>query len=174
MGSSWWWMALLAVVSIVGGLMALANPFAASVAATLLAGWFFAILGVIQIVQAFRVTDWSGFLWALAFGILTLIVGGVLLFDPLAGMVSLTVLVAVLFLVTGIAKTMFAFSLRPVSGWVWVLVSGLVSLLLGVMILANFPWSAQAVLGILLGVELLSNGVLFLFVALGLRKLNAA
>jgi uncharacterized membrane protein HdeD (DUF308 family) len=117
MGSSWWWMALLAVVSIVGG---------------------------------------------------------VLLFDPLAGMVSLTVLVAVLFLVTGIAKTMFAFSLRPVSGWVWVLVSGLVSLLLGVMILANFPWSAQAVLGILLGVELLSNGVLFLFVALGLRKLNAA
>ena len=173
MGSSWWWMALLAVVSIVGGFMALANPFAASVAATLLAGWFFAILGVIQIVQAFRVTDWSGFLWALAFGVLTLIVGGVLLFDPLAGMVSLTVLVAVLFLVTGIAKTMFAFSLRPVSGWGWVLVSGLVSLLLGVMILANFPWSAQAVLGILLGVELLSNGVLFLFVALGLRKLNA-
>lgn len=173
MGSSWWWMALLAVVSIVGGFMALANPFAASVAATLLAGWFFAILGVIQIVQAFRVTDWSGFLWALAFGVLTLIVGGVLLFDPLAGMVSLTVLVAVLFLVTGIAKTMFAFSLRPVSGWVWVLVSGLISLLLGVMILANFPWSAQAVLGILLGVELLSNGVLFLFVALGLRKLNA-
>jgi uncharacterized membrane protein HdeD (DUF308 family) len=173
MGSSWWWMAILAVISIVGGVMALANPFAASVAATLLAGWFFAILGVIQIVQAFRVTDWSGFLWALGFGVLTLIVGGVLLFDPLAGMVSLTVLVAVLFLVTGIAKTMFAFSLRPVSGWIWVLVSGLVSLLLGVMILANFPWSAQAVLGILLGIELLSNGVLFLFVALGLRKLNA-
>lgn len=172
MSSSWWWMAILAVISIVGGVMALANPFAASVAATLLAGWFFAILGVIQIVQAFRVTDWSGFLWALAFGILTLIVGGVLLLDPFAGMVSLTVLVAVLFLVTGIAKTMLAFSLRPVSGWVWVLVSGLVSLLLGVMILANFPWSAQAVLGILLGIELLSNGVLFLFVALGLRKLT--
>jgi uncharacterized membrane protein HdeD (DUF308 family) len=174
LSASWWWMALLAVVSIVGGILAFANPFAASMAATLLAGWFFVILGAIQIIQAFRVTDWSGFLWALAFGILTLVIGGVLLLDPLAGMVSLTVLVAVLFLVTGVAKTMFAFSLRPVSGWVWVLVSGLVSLLLGIMILANFPWAAGNVLGILLGVELLSNGVLFLFVALGLRKLRSA
>ncbi|WP_127524206.1 DUF308 domain-containing protein [Mesorhizobium sp. Z1-4] len=171
MGSSWVLMAILAVVSIVGGVLALANPFAASMAATLLAGWFFAILGVIQIIQAFRVTDWSGFLWALAFGVLTLVVGGVLLLDPLAGMVSLTVLVAVLFLVTGVAKVMFSLSLRPVSGWAWVLVSGIVSLLLGVMILANFPWSAANVLGILLGIELLSNGILFLFVALGLRKL---
>lgn len=166
-------MALLAAISIVGGVLALANPFAATLAATLLAGWVFAFLGIVQIVQAFQVRDWSGFLWALAFGIITLVVGAVLLLDPLAGMVSLTILVAFLFLFTGVVKTMFALSLRPMSGWGWVLGSGLISILLAAMILTNFPASAAAVLGILLAIELLSNGVLFLFVALGLRKLGS-
>lgn len=171
---SWIWMALLAVISIVGGVLALINPFAATLAATLLAGWTFALLGVVQVVQAFQIRDWSGFLWALVFGIITLVVGVVLLLDPLAGMVSLTILVAFLFLFTGVVKTMYSLSLRPMQGWGWVLLSGLVSIVLAIMILTNFPVSAAAVLGILLAVELLSNGVLFLFVALGLRKLGKA
>ena len=170
MRSSWIWIALLAVISLIGGVLALVNPFAATLAATLMAGWTFAILGVFQIVQAFQVRGWGGFIWALLFGVLTLVVGISLVFDPLAGMVSLTLLVAVLFLVLGAIKIMYAFSLRPIAGWGWALASGILSLLLGIMILANFPWSAVSVLGILLGIELLSNGVLFLLLALGLRK----
>ncbi len=169
---SWIWMAIFAVISLVGGVLALLNPFAATLAATLMAGWAFALLGVLQIVQAFQVQGWGGFIWALLFGILTLVVGGSLLFNPLAGMVSLTLLVAVLFLAIGVVKVMYAFSLRPVTGWGWVLLSGIVSVVLGVMILADFPWAVGSILGILLGVELISNGVLFLFVALGLRNLR--
>lgn len=172
MRSSWGWMALLALISIAGGVFALWNPLAATLTVTLLAGWIFLFLGVVQIVQSFSVNDWSGFVWALLLGAATAVVGVVLLFDPLAGMVSLTILVAVLFLVGGVAKIMFALSLRPVAGWAWVLASGALSILLGLMIFANFPWSAVSVLGILLGIELLSNGILYLFVALGLRKLG--
>ena len=168
--TSWIWMAVLAVISIIGGVVALINPFAATLAATVMAGWVFALLGALQILQSFRVTGWPGFLWALLFGILTLVVGLSLIFNPLAGMVSLTLLVAVLFLITGVVKIMYSFSLRPLSGWGWVLASGIVSLVLGVMILGNFPWAAVSVLGILLAVELLSNGVLFLLLALGLRN----
>jgi len=169
--SSWIWMALFAVISLVGGVLALMNPFAATLAATLMAGWAFIFLGVLQLIQSFQVQGWSGFLWALLLGLVTLLVGLSLVFNPLAGMVSLTLLVAVLFLVTGILKIMYAFSLRPISGWGWVLASGVISLVLGIMILGDFPWAAMSVLGILLGIELLSNGVLFLFIALGLRKL---
>src|SRR5690606_9838042 len=154
---------------LVGGVLALFNPFAATLAATLMAGWAFVLLGVLQIVQSFQVKGWGGFLWALLFGLLSLAVGISLIYNPLAGMVSLTLLVAVLFLAFGVVKIMYAFSLRPISGWVWVLVSGLLSLALGILILADFPWAAVSVLGILLGVELISNGVLFLFVAFGLR-----
>jgi uncharacterized membrane protein HdeD (DUF308 family) len=164
-------MAVLAVISLVGGFLALMNPFAASLAATLMAGWVFLFLGVVQIIQAFQVRDWPGFLWALLFGVLSFVVGLSLLFDPLAGMVSLTLLVAALLLVTGVIKVMYSFSLRPIAGWGWVLASGVLSLLLAIMIFGNFPWAAATVLGIFLGVELISNGVLFLFVALGLRRL---
>jgi uncharacterized membrane protein HdeD (DUF308 family) len=169
--SSWGWVALLAVISIVGGLLALFNPFAATLAATLMAGWTFVILGVVQIIESFQLRGWGGFLWALLFGVLTLLVGIALIANPLAGMVSLTLLVAVLFLVTGVIKIAYSFSLRPISGWGWVLASGVLSLLIAVMIFSNFPWAAASVLGILLGVELLSNGILFLLVALGLRKM---
>jgi uncharacterized membrane protein HdeD (DUF308 family) len=168
--SSWIWIALLAVISLVGGVLALANPFAATLAATLMAGWAFAILGMIQLVQAFQIRGWPSFLWSLLFGVLTLVVGISLVFNPLAGMVSLTLLVAVLFLVMGGIKIMYALSLRPIAGWGWALASGILSLVLGVMVLANFPWAAVSVLGILLGIELLSNGVLFLLLALGLRR----
>ena len=161
----------LAVVSLIGGVLALLNPFAATLAATLMAGWFFMLLGGLQVVQSFQVQGWGGFLWALLFGVLSLLVGVSLVFNPLAGMVSLTLLVAVLLLVTGAIKVFYAFSLRPVTGWGWVLVSGLLSIVLAVFIFTNFPYAAGTVLGIFLAVELISNGVLFLFIALGLRQL---
>lgn len=168
---SWIWMAIFAAVSLVGGVLALANPFAATLAATFLAGWFFILLGGLQVIQSFQVQGWGGFLWALLFGVLSLVVGISLVFNPLAGMVSLTLLVAVLLFATGATKIFYAFSLRPVTGWLWVLLSGLLSLILAVLIFANFSQAALAVLGIFLAVELISNGVLFLFVALGLRRL---
>lgn len=171
-GKSWTWMAVLAIICIVGGFLALLNPFGATIFAVTLAGWVFLIQGVIQTLHAFRVRDWPGFIWSLGIGVLSLLVGVILVADPLAGAIPLTLLVAVLFLATGVAKIMFALSLKPASGWVWVLVSGLVSAALGVMILAGLPASATTILGLLLGIELVSNGVLFLFVALGLRKLG--
>ena len=171
-GRSWTWMAVLAMICIVGGFLALLNPFGATIFAVTLAGWVFLIQGVIQIIHAFRVRDWPGFIWSLGIGVLSLLVGVILVADPLTGAIPLTLLVAVLFLATGVAKIMFALSLKPASGWVWVLVSGLVSAALGVLILAGLPASATTILGLLLGIELVSNGVLFLFVALGLRKLG--
>lgn len=172
LGRHWGWMAALAVISIIGGVLALLNPFAATLAAVLFAGWTFVLMGVVQLVQAFQVRDWSGFLWALLFGVLTLFVGIALLWNPLAGMITLTFLVAVLLFVTGVVKVMFSFSLRPMVNWVWVLLSGILSIVLAIMIFAYFPQASLAVLGIFLGIELLSNGILFLFVALGLRRLR--
>jgi uncharacterized membrane protein HdeD (DUF308 family) len=169
--SSWIWLALFGVISLVGGVLALLNPLAATIAATVLAGWFFIAMGAMQVIQSFQIRGWGGFLWSLLFGVLVLLVGLSLAFNPLEGMISLTLLLAVLLLVMGVVKVMYAFSLRPVSGWGWVLFSGLVSIALAIMILTDFPWAVGSILGILLGVELVSNGILFLLVAFGLRRL---
>ncbi|MFC5586155.1 HdeD family acid-resistance protein [Nitratireductor kimnyeongensis] len=167
--ASWGWLALLGAISLIGGILALANPFAATMTAAILAAWTFVLFGAVQIVQAFRVRGWGGFLWALLLGVLTLAVGVSIIARPGAGIISLTILVAVMFLVLGAVKVMYSFSFRPLSGWGWVLFSGVVSLILGVMILADMPWSAATILGILLAIELLSNGVFLLFIAFGLR-----
>lgn len=168
--ASWVWLAILGAISLVGGILALINPFAATLAAVFLAGWTFLLFGVLQLIQAFRTTGWPGFLWSLLLGLLTVAVGISLLINPTAGALSLTMLVAVLFLVLGVVKILYAFSLRPVPGWGFAALSGAISILLGIMIIADYPWSATAVLGILLAVELLSNGIFLLVVALGLRK----
>lgn len=168
--SSWIWLAILGAISLIGGVLALANPFAATLAAVFLAGWTFLIFGILQIVQAFGLRGWSGFLWSLLLGVLTAVVGLSLLLHPAAGALSLTMLVAVLFLVLGAVKIMYAFALRPISGWGFALLSGIISILLGIMIIADYPWSAAAVLGILLAIELLSNGIFLLMVGFGLRN----
>lgn len=168
--SSWIWLAILGAISLIGGILALINPFAATFAAVLLAGWTFILYGALQIVQSFGVRSWGGFLWALLLGVLTAVVGVSLLANPFAGAISLTILVGVLFLVLGAVKVMYGFSLRPVSGWGFAILSGVISILLAILIFAKIPDAGLAVPGILLAIELLSNGVFLLFVAVGLRK----
>lgn len=169
----WGWLAFLGVISIVGGVLALINPFTATLTAAMLAAWTFLIFGVLHIVQTFRASGRGGvFLWNLLIGLLMFALGVSLIFRPLEGIISLTVVVAIMFIVLGVAKFLYAFSLRPMQGWGWVLLSGVVSLVLGVMILADMPWAAASILGILLAVELLSNGFFMLLVALGLRNLT--
>ena len=169
--SSGIWMIILGLLSIVGGVLAFANPFTATLAVVALAGWFFIVFGVLQIVHAFALRGWGGFLWALLFGVVTLALGISLLRNPVAGMISLTVLVAILFLVIGVIKLMYAFAWRPIPGWGLALLSGIVSIVLAVMIFANFPQSAAVMLGILLAVELLSNGLFLLLAGFAVRRI---
>jgi Uncharacterized conserved protein len=170
---SWGWLAFLGVISLIGGVLALFNPFAATLTAAMLAAWTFLLFGILTIVQAVgQEGRGATFLWNLLIGVLMIVLGISLIFRPLEGIISLTILVAVMFIVLGFAKFFYAFGLRPIRGWGWVLVSGIVSIVLGFMILVDMPWIAGVALGILLAVELLSNGFFLLLVALGIRNLT--
>jgi len=167
---SWGWLMLFGVISLIGGFLCFANPWAATIAADYLAGFFFLVLGIAQIVHSFSIREWGGFLWTIGVGILTLLVGAILVADPITGAVSLTVVVGILLFFLGGAKIAYSLSLRPMEGWVWVLVSGILSIVLGVLIFTNFPWAAAAVLGLFLGVELTFNGVTLLMTGWALRN----
>lgn len=150
---------ILGVLCILGGVLALANPLAASLTAVTLAGWMFLFIGLLQTFAAFRAERWSGRIWALLVGISFVILGIMVLGKPLAGMISLTLVVAVMFLVTGIFKIVLSFGLKGTQGFWLVLLSGALSVILALMIFSNFPVSAATVLGVLLAVELISSGV---------------
>ncbi|WP_236545302.1 HdeD family acid-resistance protein [Tropicimonas marinistellae] len=157
---------LMGLLAIVGGVFALANPFAASLAATTIAAWMFLIIGVLELVAGFRVSGIGAKIWTLLMGALAIYLGITILNNPLQGMVTLTVMVAILFAVGGITKIVLALSLKDRRFFWPILLSGVVTLILAVMIFTNFPQSAVSVLGILLGVQLISDGVGALFMAM--------
>ena len=165
---------LIGILSIAGGIVALANPFGASLAATVIAGWMFILVGVLEIIGVFTDKGVRGKIWVVLLGALAIWVGISILNHPLAGMVTLTTVVAITFLVVGAFKAVFAFSLENRGAFWLVLLSGVVSIVLGAMILANFPMSAGAALGILLGIDLISNGATMLAVAIAARPAEQA
>lgn len=150
---------IIGVLAILAGILALANPLAASLTAEQIAGWSFLFIGLLQFFAAFRREGWGPRIWAILVGLAFVVLGILLLGNPLAGMVSLTLMVASMFLVTGIFKLVMAFSIQGTNGFWLVLLSGAVSVLLAIMIFGNFPASAASILGILLAVELISSGV---------------
>lgn len=161
------------VIALIGGFLALFNPLAATLTATALAGWVFVLVGVLQIVAVFSGEGWGAKILYAIMGVVFLLLGANLLGEPLAGVLSLTLLVAILFLVGGVIKIGMSFALG--LGQFWPLaVSGVLSLILASMIFTNFPGSAVVTLGLLLGVELLSTGVSLISFGLAARRSAAA
>src|SRR3990170_4256190 len=91
-------------------------------------------------------------------GVLAIVIGVLLLRQPESGLLLMTVLLIVFFMVEGISKIIFALTIKPFPNWGWVLASGLVGIVLAVYLWANMPVSAEWVLGILLGIMLISEG----------------
>lgn len=150
---------IVGCLSILAGILAFANPLVATLTAEQVAGWGFLIVGVLQIFSAFRQVSWGGRIWVLLVGVLMVLLGIDLLANPFEGVLTLTLAVAALFLVAGILRIVLAFGLRGTGAFWLVLLSGAVSVILAVMIFGNFPASALSILGILLAVELISNGI---------------
>lgn len=167
----WYWWMIGGVLSLIGGFIALANPFAASITAELLAGWSFIMVGIVTLISAFG-EGLSGGRRVVnsLLGILILFLGIQLIANPLGGLVSLTLAVAWLLIFVGIMRIVVAFTSLQ-GGFRWAMViSGVISLILSGMIFTNFPQSALAVLGIFLAVELISNGLSL--IALSLARKN--
>ena len=163
----YWFLWLIAgLISLAGGIFALANPLAATLTAELLAGYMFIIVGILTVFSAFSDQGWGGRILAILLGLALLFLGISLVANPLAGMVSLTFVTGFMLLVVGLFRILLAFSSHVASLRGVLIVSGALSVLLGVMIFANWPQSAVVVLGLFLAVELISNGVSLIVLSL--------
>lgn len=170
--SNWILWLFIGAIAVIGGIFALLNPLVATLAAEQLAGWLFLVVGILQVIAGFREEGWGAKLWVLLLGVLAIVLGVALLGNPLAGILALTTVAAVLFLAGGLTKIVLAFSLEDRSYFWPILLSGAVSVILAIMIFANFPQSAAVLLGVLLGIDLISNGVAVIAMALALRKMK--
>jgi len=155
-----WFLWLIAgVLSLVGGLAALANPLAATLTAELLAGWTFVLVGLLAIVSAFSDQGWGVRIVAILLGVMITLMGVNLVAHPLNGVLSLTLAAAYILMIAGLMRIFFAFKIT-ISSLRWAMIlSGSVSIILSLMIFSNFPQSAVVVLGLYLAIELISNGI---------------
>ncbi len=166
----WVFMLITGVIALVGGIFALFNPLAATITAVIQTAWICIIVGVIEIFSVFSATGWGGRIWALILGALTVFLGVWMLGNPLPSVLALTWLIGLVFIATGATKVILAFGARG-TGYFWVvLLSGALSLLLGFMVLSNFPYSAATILGVLLAVELISSGIANIALSLHMRE----
>ncbi len=163
----WKGLALLGLVMLTGGFLAFLNPFAASLAAEAVAGAAFLIAGAMQLVFAVRDgTGTRGDRWLSgALGTVLILFAVSLVLNPLAGLVTLTALVALFFTVMGALRVALAWHMRPARGWGWLMAGGAMSLVLAALIVLSLPGGALGLLGLFLGIDLTVGGAVTLGLA---------
>jgi uncharacterized membrane protein HdeD (DUF308 family) len=114
--------------------------------------------GITWTVFSFHARSWGSGLWEALVGVLAVICGVIMLAHPLVSLAILTLVLAAYFMAAGVLKIVFAFQHKPMPGWGWVLFNGVVSILLGVFITYQWPFSGTWAVGILVGVDLLIGG----------------
>lgn len=166
----WGWLLALGILTLILGFCALTMPFVAALASVLFLAWLLIVSGVLQGVHAFGQKQWGGLFWQLLIGILYLAIGVMLLAEPLRSLFALTLLLAVFFVVSGIFRIIIAFRIRPRQNWGWILTNGVVTLILGALIWAEWPSAAIWAVGLLVGIDLVFGGWSMVVIALAARN----
>ncbi len=155
----WGWFVALGVLMIMGGGIAFGNVLAATVASVYTVGIVMLAGGLLHLAQAFRVRVWERVMyWILSGGCYT--VAGVFAFlNPLLASAVLTLLMAVALMVAGGFRIWSAFNLRPLKGWGWIALGGVVTALAGLVIAAGWPVNSLWILGLFLAIDLVMQGL---------------
>jgi len=163
---------VVGVILLIVGVLALASPLATGLSIAIAVGVLLLIGGIGQLVFAFRAGGFGKAPLTLLMGALTSVIGLIMLINPGAALGALTLVLMAYFIVSGIMEIFWAIQIKPVRGWGWTLTDGLVSLLLGLMIWGQFPFSGAWAVGVLVGIKLIFSG--WMLFMLGMAVRNAA
>ena len=164
------WIVALGVIYVLAGLIALSSVALATVASVFIVGIMMVIAGVAEVINAFQLKSWGKFLLWIALGLLYIVAGFVTFENPLLAAALLTLMLGAALVASGIMRIVLAFSMKEGMPWMWVVVSGVITIVLGGMILAKWPVSSLYILGIFLGIDLVFAGIGWIFVGLGLKS----
>lgn len=164
------WIVTLGVVYVITGIIALGSVVFATVVTVFVVGVMMLISGAAQVINAFQIKSWGKFMLWLLLGILYVLAGFVTFENPLLAAAFLTLLLGISLIASGAMRITLGFSMRQGTPWAWVVLSGVITLLLGLIILAHWPVSGLYVLGLLLGIDLIFAGTSWIGVGFGLRR----
>jgi uncharacterized membrane protein HdeD (DUF308 family) len=164
------WSIFVSVMMIVAGILAIALPYEAGLAANIFVAWMLIFAAVAHFVFAWYTRRTGSVLLKVLLGILYLCVAVYLLDHPARGLATLTLALAFYLLIEGVFEIVLFFQHRPAAGSGWFLMDGIVTLVLGGMIWATWPSSVEWVLGTLVGISIFFSGVTRLMISLAARR----
>ena len=161
---------IVGVVLMVCGVVAIVMPALAGTAVVMVIGVLLLLTGVVQFVHGLRMHSLLHKLMPMVLGVITTICGIAVLAHPFFGMSVLALILAVFFFLEGAWKMLAAFSYRSARGWPTMFASGALAVVLGFLILQQWPLSGLWAVGILVGVDLLITGASMLVLGVTMRK----
>ena len=167
---SWGWFLVFGILLTVLGVVCVGKAQTATIFSILVLGWILAISGVLWFVNAFRAFSWHGFFLFLLNAIIRGVTGYLLLRHPDAGAAGVTMLLASLFIVAGLFRALGAGVIR-FPRWGWTVFSGIVSVVLGVSLLASWPSASTYFIGMVIGIDLIFDGASLIGFATAMRSL---
>ncbi len=164
------WVVRTGIIILLIGMVALIAPMVAGVFIIVLVGLLLTFGGMATTLLALKIGYTKDGVVFILTGALMLLVGLYLIFQPAKGLIAITLMLAIYFVVIGVLTIITSIQLRPANHWVYVLINGLISLLLGYFIWAEWPLSGSWAVGVFLGVQLFFSGFTFVMVGKVLQK----
>jgi uncharacterized membrane protein HdeD (DUF308 family) len=165
------WSIAVSILMILAGVLAIGLPLAAGIAVNIVLAWLLVFCGVAHLVFGWHLRGIGGVIWQVLLGALYIGIGAYLLMHPVAGLLTLTLALAIYLFAEGLLELVLAFQLRPRRGWGWLLFDGLVTLILAIMIWRTWPQSTEWVIGTLVGISMIFSGATRLMLSLAARSL---
>jgi uncharacterized membrane protein HdeD (DUF308 family) len=167
----WGWFLAMGIVLVLLGSVAIGSAFVMTLISMIFLGWLMIIGGILQATHAFGSKRWGGFFIDLLAGILYMVVGFLMVANPGASAVALTLLIAMFLIFGGIFRIVLALSVR-FHNQLWLVLHGIINLVLGILIWRQWPLSGLWVIGLFVGIDMIFNGWSLIMLGLAAKNLR--
>lgn len=169
----WGWFVALGVLLVVMGAIAVGWSFLATIASVIFLGWLMLVGGVLEVAHAFSNKRWGGFFLDLLAGVLYIVVGLLMVINPAASAVALTLLISAFLIVGGVFRIVAGLSVQ-FHNQGWLVLHGAINVLLGILIWMQWPLSGLWVIGLFVGIDMIFNGWALVMLGIAAKKLRSA
>ncbi len=166
---NWGWILGLGILFLILGCIGLGMVVGLTLVSMIFFSALLIIAGITHIVDVFKHRDWKGITWQSLIAALYIVAGCVVFYDPFLASTLITAILASLLIVIGLTRIIMAFALKDSEGWIWLLLAGITAVILGILILIQWPISGLWVIGLFIAIEMIVTGWTYIFIALSLR-----
>lgn len=166
----WTWLLGLGVLFVIFGCLGLGSVVAVTLISIVFIGCLFFVGGVLQFIDVSRSKQWKHALWHGLIALMYFLGGSFIIWDPVLASTVITALIGWTLIIIGILRLAMAISLHGTQGWLFTLIASLAAIILGGIILMQWPVSSLWVIGMFISIELLLNGLSYIIIALAMRS----